>query len=373
MRHLDEGTIHAWLDGALSPDEAAHAEAHVASCTVCADAVAEARGLIAASSRILLALDDVPNIKGARGAKGAGGNRFSIATWLVRERIAAVVALVVAGGALAVAVSREPTVASRVDLASEPAQTFELAAADSPAPPTVATPEAQKDGQTLGGAGRGGSAATSVRARDVATAPQADSTPIRRVYSMTEVMTTQNAASPVRTDDTIRSVAIAQAQREEKDLSAEAKSSIGERLADGLPQRRAAAESPARFAEPRAAAPGIGGVVGGADRTGDARLVQEERITESGREVRRRIYRVDGILVTLDERLSGVELEERRPRVEANAAVAPPPAEASPAQADSTAGNTNTIRWTDARGAELTLTGPASSARLERIRKLLGY
>src|SRR5688500_2020571 len=60
MQHLDEGTIHSWLDGALSADEAARAEAHVAECRHCATAVAEARGFIAASSRILTALDNAP-------------------------------------------------------------------------------------------------------------------------------------------------------------------------------------------------------------------------------------------------------------------------------------------------------------------------
>src|SRR5688500_8608949 len=63
MQHLDEGTIHTWLDGQLPRDEAAAVEAHVAECRQCADVVAEARGLIAASSRILLALDDVPALQ----------------------------------------------------------------------------------------------------------------------------------------------------------------------------------------------------------------------------------------------------------------------------------------------------------------------
>jgi hypothetical protein len=61
MQHLDEGTIHAWLDGALSVDEAAKVEAHVAECAQCAAAVAEARGFIAGASRILTALDSVPS------------------------------------------------------------------------------------------------------------------------------------------------------------------------------------------------------------------------------------------------------------------------------------------------------------------------
>jgi len=60
MQHLDEGTIHAWLDGELPPAEREAAEAHVASCEECRAAVAEARGFIAASSRILMALDAVP-------------------------------------------------------------------------------------------------------------------------------------------------------------------------------------------------------------------------------------------------------------------------------------------------------------------------
>ena len=60
MQHPDEGTIHAWLDGALSPEDARTFEAHVAKCAGCAAAVTEARGLLAASSRILSALDSVP-------------------------------------------------------------------------------------------------------------------------------------------------------------------------------------------------------------------------------------------------------------------------------------------------------------------------
>jgi len=61
MQHPDEGMIHSWLDGALSAEESAGMESHVAGCEQCATAVAEARGFIAASSRILTALDDVPD------------------------------------------------------------------------------------------------------------------------------------------------------------------------------------------------------------------------------------------------------------------------------------------------------------------------
>src|SRR5262245_51465800 len=60
MQHLEEGTIHAWLDEALSSEEAARVEAHVQECGECAAMVADARGLIAGASRIVSALDIVP-------------------------------------------------------------------------------------------------------------------------------------------------------------------------------------------------------------------------------------------------------------------------------------------------------------------------
>ena len=60
MPPVDEGMIHAWLDGALSASEAARIEQLVASDPAWAAAAAEARGLIAASSRILSSLDAVP-------------------------------------------------------------------------------------------------------------------------------------------------------------------------------------------------------------------------------------------------------------------------------------------------------------------------
>lgn len=60
MQHPDEGTIHAWLDGELPYEESSRIAAHTESCEQCAALVAEARGFVAASSRILRQLDDVP-------------------------------------------------------------------------------------------------------------------------------------------------------------------------------------------------------------------------------------------------------------------------------------------------------------------------
>jgi hypothetical protein len=60
MQHPEEGIIHAWLDGALAAEEAAQLESHVGTCVECAERVAAARGLIAATSRIVGHLDIVP-------------------------------------------------------------------------------------------------------------------------------------------------------------------------------------------------------------------------------------------------------------------------------------------------------------------------
>lgn len=59
--HLDEGTIHAWLDGAFDDAQAAVVEAHVDGCSRCRESVAEARGFIAGASRMVRALDAVPS------------------------------------------------------------------------------------------------------------------------------------------------------------------------------------------------------------------------------------------------------------------------------------------------------------------------
>jgi hypothetical protein len=98
MQHPDEGTIHSWLDGALSADETARLEVHVKECPQCAAAVAEARGFIAGASRILTALDNAP-----RGVVPVAAPRKQVdpLVW----RVAATV-LVVAAGTLVVVRNR---------------------------------------------------------------------------------------------------------------------------------------------------------------------------------------------------------------------------------------------------------------------------
>jgi hypothetical protein len=109
MQHLDEGTIHAWLDGELSADEAEKIAAHANECRECGALVAEARGLIAASTRILTALDDVPAGVVPSGSSvpekpvAAGGPAFR-RPWYSRTDLRAAAALLFVAGASLVAV-----------------------------------------------------------------------------------------------------------------------------------------------------------------------------------------------------------------------------------------------------------------------------
>jgi putative zinc finger protein len=84
-QHLDEGMVHAWLDGQLSEAEALRVEAHVAACAACAAAVGDARGFLAASSRILTALDGVPS-------RVVPQQRHRLRPWQIRAAAAVVIA-----------------------------------------------------------------------------------------------------------------------------------------------------------------------------------------------------------------------------------------------------------------------------------------
>ena len=118
MQHLDEGTIHSWLDGALNAEEAARVEAHVKECAQCQAAVAEARGFIAASSRILTALDNAP-----RGVIPAAApkRRLDPMVW----RIAASVLVVALGSVLVI---RERGIGEKIYTTTESPDTVSASA-----------------------------------------------------------------------------------------------------------------------------------------------------------------------------------------------------------------------------------------------------
>lgn len=145
IEHLDEGTVHAWLDGALAPDESARVEVHAAACPACAALVAEARGLVAASSRILASLDDVP----AGVIPGTSGTADQLAIlrarraeqarrWWRDPRYAAAASVVFMAGALGIYWNASrPITAEPVPSASAVSEQA-LPAATAPVDPTAA-------------------------------------------------------------------------------------------------------------------------------------------------------------------------------------------------------------------------------------------
>lgn len=84
MSRPDEGVIHAWLDGELEPAEAARVKRLSETEPEWAAAVAEARGLIAASSRIVRALDAVPGgvIPSGNARAPMAARSFRVRPWM---------------------------------------------------------------------------------------------------------------------------------------------------------------------------------------------------------------------------------------------------------------------------------------------------
>jgi hypothetical protein len=66
--HLDDGIIHALLDGELSGDELAGARAHVLACEACSARVAEERLLAGEAERLIAELDEPAAAPGGAGA-----------------------------------------------------------------------------------------------------------------------------------------------------------------------------------------------------------------------------------------------------------------------------------------------------------------
>jgi len=142
MQHPDEGTIHAWIDGALDSEGARAVETHVASCEECARLAAEARGLVAASSRILTALDDVPaKVIPGPGTSAKPSERITPRRWPMPfwMRTAAAVVVVAGVSALVMTGKLNSPERKRADMISSPA-TMEVAGMPDSAPMGAATP-----------------------------------------------------------------------------------------------------------------------------------------------------------------------------------------------------------------------------------------
>jgi hypothetical protein len=133
MPHPDEGLIHAWLDRELDPAEAARVEALVASDPEWAVAALEARGLLAASTRIVGTLDRVP----ANVMPQPASPRRATRRWVWRA--AAVVALM-AGSAVVLERGTPELTAPEPAKSPAVARSASDAAGAAPAPGAVVAP-----------------------------------------------------------------------------------------------------------------------------------------------------------------------------------------------------------------------------------------
>lgn len=219
MSRPDEGLIHTWLDGECTPEESARIEALVASDPAWAAAVAEARGLVAASSRILGALDAVPDGVLPTGTPAAPVERargFRVRPWMgiaaglvlvagtaivLRER--AEEAFAPSAAVADMAVVETPAVSTQTGLADAAPTESAAAIATTLAVPTD-IPAIGPARVVSGGAGVGGAsvgAATTSMSGAVAAAPFV----AERAIDARRAMEAGRAAETARAEESTRS------------------------------------------------------------------------------------------------------------------------------------------------------------------------
>lgn len=348
MQHLDEGTIHAWLDGALTPEEAAQADAHLKDCPQCQAAVAEARGFIAASSRILTALDDAP-----RGVMPVTARKQRVQPWIWRV---AATALVVATGTLLLVKQRggERAIASRAE-----------ETASAPATANASVPVAA-DSAASGTAVASPMVTTAPAIRTTvprATGMSVKSAPIRAAKRQPVVL--DNAQIPPatgepRADADLRSIASAPA-------AAPASGAIGGRASGAMRGALSAESTPREVGTTRT----IGRTQTFYEIAPGDTVVLEEQLSAAlqnvvvtgaatARQLQPRAQRTSKTAAA-----AGVESEKK---AEVAAAPAPAPAETPPQNAP--AGDRHSISWLDPSTRRVViLSGRHSQEELQKIRE----
>ena len=63
MSHLDEGTLHALLDGELETTEVAEIQAHLGSCSACGLRLREAKEFLGEADRMIASVDMGPGVR----------------------------------------------------------------------------------------------------------------------------------------------------------------------------------------------------------------------------------------------------------------------------------------------------------------------
>ena len=332
MQHPDEGTIHAWIDGELSEDETTALEAHLAACTECSASVAEARGLVAASSRIVSALDVIPG-----GVIPAAPARRK--PWYASAQFRAAAAIAIVAGASTLVMR------GRTDATMDSVLTV-TAPAEVPAPVPV-EPQANAE---------------------------ADKAMVQRE---TTAASAASASAPSDVVQDLRKEKSEAAPRQRLERQSEAKS-------PEPPPPPAAVQlaPPARIAADEASAAKTSNVSGDSSKRGfsapihDAVVVTgvavaplplKEVRSDSTAGTRRIFYEVSpGVEVTLTDAppvQPAPQMRRSVARETVSAATAP--------RAALKAESINSISWRDRRGHTMTLSGPVSKEQLESIRRQL--
>jgi hypothetical protein len=335
MRHPDEGTIHTWLDGELPADEASALEAHIAECPECSARAAEARGLAAASSRIVSALDIVPG--GVIPAAAPKGRKW-FATAQFR---AAAAAVIVAGASFLVMRGRDKSAMDSI-----------MTTASSPAP---AVSPSSADAQ-----------------RDLMTAPQeqAAAPPPAGTTAPKKSEVAKVAEGSVRSEPSPGPLSAAQntaAQLEGAVAGVRTGVTDSSHAADALALRRRVTD------ERDFTGKGVrGGVARGAARS--PVLPEFPRVrTDSIQSGSRTVFELSpGIEVTLiDAAPAAADALVKQKEIAVSAPAPPPPAAAMAKPDSSPQMPINTITWVDKRGHSMTLTGRVSVLQLQVLRQQL--
>lgn len=71
MSHVDEGTLHALLDGELAPAEVLEVQTHFATCPACSSRLDDARKLLAETERLVTALETAAPVGGPANGRTA--------------------------------------------------------------------------------------------------------------------------------------------------------------------------------------------------------------------------------------------------------------------------------------------------------------
>ena len=358
MQHLDEGTIHAWLDGELPLAEREAAEAHVAQCAACAAAVAEARGFIAASSRILTSLDAVPGGVLPR-ARSARARRFTMS----RAWMAVAAVLVLAIGTVIATRPRRDVAELRV--ASQRAEAKPTVMQPNVGPQPVdsvvtgaATPAALARSAKVGAADRPSANAGGVPGGAVA---------LRADKMESRVDRARKDAGAVVNDST--PLMIADAARAPADSKGELQPAAPAATRAAAPS--SASASFADTARPRALAlqqvvvSGAGVEASRESEDAAPRVVSRHTTAEGADTTVTTIYVVSGVRVSLVDRTSPEALQ-RAQKASGKSGFSDAVMAKARAQAPE-----NSITWSDSTGRTRTLRGAMSHEALERLKARL--